>query len=137
MSGGSEVTRVRRTALPLSGLDLTVLATDDVPHVVWTLVDADGTERLRHAASGTALLHAGYLFVARGGGAALAVGSRPAGELTVRFTSRRVRWREEATAAVHSIGHGLWCAEARGGFDLVVVSGKGCGEVVAPLRVLR
>jgi len=128
---------IHQTVLQACGLRLVVMATHDVDDAVWALTSREGRERVRHAAGGHALLHEAYVVDTLQGEAAVAVGSLPDGEVSVRFTTRGLRWRHETTVPARHIGHGLWVAEAGGGFDFVVVSVDGKEELTATMRRMR
>ena len=137
MSTHFDTRATHRTVLKACGLRLFVMAQDGSGGAVWVLASLRGAERVRHANGGEALLHEAYVVDTLDGEAALAVGNLPAGDVSVRFTSRGLRWRREVTVPGRPVGRNLWVAEAGGGFDLVVVSVDGHEVLTANMRRLR
>ena len=114
-----------RYRLTTSGLVLTLV--DPHGSGLWRLSRlTDGLELLTLAGAGPELLRCGYIVDRRGVETAVALGHRQDGHLPeeVRFTTRRIRWRQELTVDPVLVVGDLWVAEAVGTFDVVSVEGR-------------
>ena len=114
-----------RYRLTTSGLVLTLV--DPHGSGLWRLSrPTDGLELLTLAGAGPELLRCGYIIDRRGVETAVALGHRQDGYLpeAVRFTTRRIRWRQELTVDPVLVVGDLWVAEAVGTFDVVSVEGQ-------------
>ena len=125
-SGPMEATAERslRYRLPTSGLVLTLV--DPHGSGLWRLSrPTDGLGLLTVAGAGPELLRCGYIVDQCGVETAVALGHRQDGYLPeeVRFTTRRIRWRQELTVDPVLVVGDLWAAEAIGTFDVVCVEG--------------